>query len=189
MQDKILVWDLPLRIFHWLLVIAFTVAYASEDKWLTVHVWAGYLIMALLVFRFIWGFTGGHYARFKQFLCKPAKSIRYLKEVNALTAKRYIGHNPAGALMIVLMLTSLLLTCLSGLAVYAADQSAGPFAEFIGANYEKIWEEIHEFFVNFTLFLVIIHLVAILFDSYVFNENITKSMWNGYKNKTDNDIS
>ncbi len=188
MNDKILVWDLPLRIFHWLLVVAFTVAYLTEDDWLIVHVWAGYLIIALLLFRIVWGFTGGHYAKFKQFLCSPSTSINYLKQVNALTAKRYLGHNPAGALMIILMLSALLLTTLSGLIVYAADQGAGPFAGMIASTYEETWEEVHEFFANFSMLLIIIHLSGVIFESFVYKENLTKSMWTGYKTKRDDDV-
>lgn len=185
MKNKMLVWDLPLRIFHWLLVAAFIVAYLTEDDWLTVHVWAGYLIAGLLVFRLVWGFTGNRFARFKEFICTPAESIRYLKNVLALKAKRYLGHNPAGALMIVLMLVNLFLTTVTGLAVYGADQGAGPFAGIIGSANEELWEEIHEFFANFTLLLVIIHMLGVIFESYLHGENLVKSMWHGYKKTTD----
>ena len=103
-EELIKVWDLPLRIFHWLLVTAFFVAYFTEDDLLTVHVWAGYLVAGLLVFRIVWGFIGNEYARFSQFLCSPMLSIAYLKDLMQAKAKRYIGHNPAGAAMIVLLL-------------------------------------------------------------------------------------
>ncbi len=91
------VWDLPLRVFHWLLVVGFFIAYLTEDELLTVHVWAGYLVLGLLVFRLIWGFACNKYARFANFLCSPAKSYAYLKDAFALRARRYLGHNPAGA--------------------------------------------------------------------------------------------
>ena len=95
-QDLIKVWDLPLRIFHWLLVAGFTVAYLTEDDLLTVHVWAGYLVAGLLLFRLVWGFVGTEYSRFSNFLCSPAHSIAYVKDLFALKTKRYVGHNPAG---------------------------------------------------------------------------------------------
>ena len=122
MQNKVLIWDLPIRVFHWLLVAAFIVAYISEDDFLTIHVWAGYLIAGLLIFRLVWGFIGNRYARFSNFICPLVESSNYFKDVIALKAKRYLGHNPAGALMIVLLLISLLLTALSGFAVYGADR-------------------------------------------------------------------
>jgi cytochrome b len=123
------VWDLPLRIFHWLLVIAFFVAYLTEEELLDVHVLAGYVVFGLLVFRLVWGFIGNRYARFASFLCSPAASIAYIKDVIALNPKRYLGHNPAGAAMIVLLLVSLLMTVLTGFAVYCADQGAGRHAD------------------------------------------------------------
>lgn len=141
-----LAWDLPVRIFHWLLVITFSVAYLSEDDFLKAHFWVGYLIGGLLGFRITWGFVGNSYARFSNFIGPLSDSFRYLKAISTLQAKRYLGHNPAGALMIVLLLLSLLLTVLSGLIVYAADQNAGPLAGLIGSAYEDLWAEAHEFF-------------------------------------------
>lgn len=184
-MKKILVWDLPLRVFHWLLVTAFIIAYLTEDDWLIVHVWAGYLIAGLLVFRIVWGFMGNHYARFNTFICQPGESINYVKEVVALKAKRYLGHNPAGALMIVFLLTSLLLTTITGIAVYGADQAAGPLGGIIGSANEKLWEEVHEFFANFTVLLIIVHITGVIVESYLHDENLVKSMWNGYKKPTD----
>ena len=73
-QDTIKVWDLPLRIFHWLLVAGFFTAYLTEDELLNVHVWAGYLVFGLLIFRLLWGFAGNQYARFSSFLCSPKQS-------------------------------------------------------------------------------------------------------------------
>ncbi|MDD1607434.1 MAG: cytochrome b/b6 domain-containing protein [Methylococcaceae bacterium] len=144
-EDLIKVWDLPLRIFHWLLVIAFFIAYFTEDELLTVHVWAGYLVGGLLVFRLL-------------------------------------GHNPAGAAMIVLLLLSLLMTVITGLAVYGADQAAGPLA-FIGNSHEDFWEEIHEFFANFTLLLVIVHVIGVVVESIIHRENLAKAMFNGNKKR------
>jgi len=179
-QGLIKVWDLPVRIFHWLLVAGFFVAYFTEDDLLEMHVWAGYLVSALLVFRIIWGFIGNQYARFANFLCRPAQSINYIKDVFALNAKRYIGHNPAGAAMIVLLLISLLFTVLTGFAVYGADQAAGPLANIGPAN-EELWEELHEFFANFTLLLVVAHVVGVLVESYLHKENLARAMVHGYK--------
>ncbi|MDD1605956.1 MAG: cytochrome b/b6 domain-containing protein [Methylococcaceae bacterium] len=181
-EDLIKVWDLPLRIFHWLLVIAFFIAYFTEDELLTVHVWAGYLVGGLLVFRLLWGFVGGQYARFANFLCSPMQSVAYIKDLIKLQAKRYIGHNPAGAAMIVLLLLSLLMTVITGLAVYGADQAAGPLA-FIGNSHEDFWEEIHEFFANFTLLLVIVHVIGVVVESIIHRENLAKAMFNGNKKR------
>jgi cytochrome b len=179
------VWDLPLRIFHWLLVVSFFVAYLTEDELLTVHVWAGYLVLGLLLFRLFWGFFGNDYARFSSFLCSPVKSFAYLKDAITLKSKRYLGHNPAGAAMIVLLIVSLLMTVISGLIVYAADQNLGPLSGMVGSSNEKLWEEVHEIAANLTLLLVILHVVGVAFESVVHGENLVKSMWNGYKKSDD----
>ncbi len=184
-QELIKVWDLPLRIFHWLLVAGFFVAYLTEDELLTVHVWAGYLVAGLLVFRLLWGFVGNQYARFSTFLCSPAQSVAYVKDLVALKTKRYIGHNPAGAAMIVLLLVSLLMTVITGFAVYGADQAAGPLAA-IGPGQEELWEEVHEFFANFTLLLVVVHVLGVAVESYIHRENLARSMVHGYKKADDN---
>lgn len=183
-QEMVKVWDLPLRIFHWLLVIGFFIAYLTEDDLLTVHVWAGYLVAGLLVFRLLWGFIGNQYARFSSFLCSPAQSIAYVKDLVALKTKRYIGHNPAGAAMIVLLLVSLLMTSVTGFAVYGADKAAGPLAG-IGPSHEELWEEVHEFFANFTLLLVAVHVLGVAVESYIHRENLARSMVHGYKKALD----
>lgn len=175
------VWDLPLRIFHWLLVVGFFIAYLTEEELLTIHVWAGYLVLGLLIFRLIWGFVGNGYARFSSFLYSPAKSCAYIKDAIALKAKRHLGHNPAGAAMIMLLIVSLFMTVISGLIVYAADQNLGPLAGMVGASNEKIWEEVHEITANFTLLLVFVHVLGVAFESVVHGENLVKAMWNGYK--------
>jgi cytochrome b len=184
-QELIKVWDLPLRLFHWLLVAGFFVAYLTEDELLTVHVWAGYLVFGLLLFRLVWGFIGSDYARFSNFLCSPVKSIIYVKDVVALKAKRYLGHNPAGAAMIMLLLVSLLMTSITGFAVYGADQGSGPLANIVGSSNEKLWEEVHEFFANFTLFLVFLHIAGVIVESFIHRENLAKAMWHGYKKAED----
>lgn len=181
-ENLIRVWDLPLRIFHWLLVVAFFVAYFTEDELLSIHVWAGYLIGGLLIFRLVWGFVGGQYARFSSFLCSPMQSVNYIKDLISSQARRYVGHNPAGAAMIVLLLLGLLATFVTGLAVYGADQGAGPLA-FIGNSHEDFWEEIHEFFANFTVVLVIVHVFGVIVESIVHRENLVRAMFHGNKRK------
>ena len=180
-QELVKVWDLPVRIFHWLLVAGFVVAYLTEDELLTVHVWAGYLVFGLLLFRLVWGFIGSDYARFSNFLCSPVKTVIYVKDVVALKAKRYLGHNPAGAAMIMLLLISLLITSITGFAVYGADQGAGPLANMAGSSNKELWEEVHEFFANFTLLLVFLHIAGVVVESLIHRENLAKAMWHGYK--------
>jgi len=181
------VWDLPLRIFHWLLVAGFFTAYLTEDELLSVHVWAGYTVFGLLIFRLIWGFVGNDYAKFANFLCSPAASYQYTKDVIALKSKRYLGHNPAGAAMIVMLIVTLFATVISGLVVYAADQNLGPLAGIVGTHNEKLWEEVHEFSANFTLLLVGVHILGVIFESVVHHESLVKAMLTGYKRPNTSD--
>jgi cytochrome b len=167
-------------VFHWLLVISFFVAYLTEEDWLNIHTWAGYTVGGLLIFRLIWGFIGNKYARFSHFMCSPKESIEYVKSLLASNAKRYQGHNPAGAAMVILLLIALLFTVVSGIAVYGADQNAG-LLSFIDKDNEEFWEELHEFFANFTLLLVVMHVIGVAVESKIHKESLAKSMFNGYK--------
>ncbi|PKM10074.1 MAG: cytochrome B [Gammaproteobacteria bacterium HGW-Gammaproteobacteria-3] len=184
MKNVTKVWDLPIRLFHWLLVIGFFVAYFTEEDFLTPHVWAGYLVFGLLVFRLLWGFIGNRYARFSSFLCSPVQSIAYLKNLIHGKPERYLGHNPAGAAMIVLLLLSLLITTVTGFAVYALEEQSGPLVGVITQN-EDFWEETHEFFANFTVFLVILHVGGVIAESRRHKENLIKAMFSGYKRADD----
>jgi len=182
-EKEVRVWDIFVRVFHWALVLGFTLAYITEDEWMTVHSYAGYTVLTLISLRLIWGFIGTRHARFGDFVKRPAEIKQYLKEVFLLRPKRYLGHNPAGGAMIVLMLIALFVTTLSGLATYAVEEGAGPLSGWIAKEAAgwKVAEEIHEVFANFTLFLVVIHVVGVLVESLLHRENLVRAMFNGRK--------
>lgn len=125
--SSIRVWDLFVRLFHWSLVSLFLIAYVTGEEESWVHVYAGYGILGLIVARVIWGFIGGKYARFSNFVRSPDQAIDYLKDLFKGSPKHYLGHNPAGGLMVLALLASLVITTLSGIRVYGLE-GYGPLA-------------------------------------------------------------
>jgi len=206
-RNEIKVWDPLVRIFHWSLVAAFTIAYLSEDDWQDTHVLAGYTVAGLVAFRIVWGFIGPQHARFTDFVFSPSRVIGYLKDMVAFRAKRYIGHNPAGGVMVIALLLSLAATTLTGMKLYAVEENAGPFAQIQienispistavadddgdeygegregkGEGDDEVWEELHEFFANFTLLLVFLHIAGVMFSSLEHGENLPRAMVTGKK--------
>lgn len=182
------VWDPLIRVFHWTLVTAFIIAYATEDDLMQLHAFAGYVIAGLLIFRVAWGFVGPRHARFSDFVSSPREVLAYLKDTLTLRARRYLGHNPAGGLMILALLAALSLTTLSGLVLYGVDEHAGPLAGLM-AGYGEAWEdpleEIHEFLANLTLALVFIHVAGVIVSSFLHRENLVRAMWTGTKRVAD----
>lgn len=194
---EITVWDPLVRLFHWTLVIAFTLAYFSQEgpfedllermdeNWVqNVHVWAGYTIAGLLLFRLFWGFAGPRHARFGDFVRGPRETLRYVWDVLTLRAPRYLGHNPAGGAMAVILLLSLTITVVAGLMLYGADKGLGPLAGLLLDSSEAAIhsiEEVHEFFANLTLLLVVGHLVGVIWESLLHRENLARAMITGRK--------
>jgi len=212
--NKIYVWDFLVRFFHWTLVIGFTIAYLTGDDLELVHAYVGYYIIGLILIRIIWGFVGSRYARFSQFITSPMQAINYIKHLfgsgsSQADEKKYIGHNPAGGWMTIMLLLSILATSYSGLVVYGiegdgplASTYASPAAntalyieqknedhddEYESENEqaEEFWEEIHEFFANFTVLLVFLHIAGVLLSSRKSHQNLAKSMVTGYKQDPD----
>ncbi len=183
-EQEVKVWDPLVRVFHWVLVTGFFIAYLTEDDLMDLHVFAGYTVAGLLVVRLIWGFIGTPHARFTDFVRRPGVVITYLKDIVAGRAKRYIGHNPAGGAMIIALLVSLVMISITGVALYGADEHAGPMAGlFIGSPewVEDALEEVHDFFANFTLLLVIVHVAGVVYEGIVHKENLVRAMVTGRK--------
>lgn len=178
----ILVWDPALRLFHWSLAAAFLVAYVTEDDWEILHVNVGYLIGVLIALRVVWGFTGPLHARFSDFVRSPRDVLSYLAAAIRFRAPGYIGHNPAGGAMALALMSSLMLTVVSGIALYGATDFAGPLAGiFYGELAADVLEGLHELGANFTLLLVVLHLTGVLFSSFEHRENLVKAMITGRK--------
>ena len=109
------VWDVFVRLFHWSLVITFATAWYTGGIWDQPHLAAGYLVLALILARIIWGFVGSRYARFSDFIYPPRIIFRYMRDMAHLRAPRYLGHNPAGGAMVIALLVMLLVLSISGI--------------------------------------------------------------------------
>jgi cytochrome b len=202
------VWDPLVRVGHWVLVIAFFVAYFTEDDLLGVHVWAGYVVGIVLVVRILWGFVGPRYARFSDFVRAPGEVFAYLRGLILFRAPRYIGHSPGGGAMVIALLLSLAATVVTGLVLYAQEHRAGPLAPLFASNAparaglvintaladekqgerageegteDEALEEVHEFLANLTVALVITHVLGVLLASTVHRENLIGAMITGRK--------
>ena len=170
MTTRILVWDIPTRVFHWLLAGSFIGAFitAESEAFRDVHVALGYLLLALIGFRILWGVIGTRYARFSAFAFGPSKVLAYLKSLPSGSPQHYVGHNPAGSWMIYGLL---LLGVLAGATGYATYNEIG--GEWL--------EELHEAVSNSMLALVGVHIAGVVVSSLLHRENLVKSMINGYK--------
>ena len=175
------VWDPFVRIFHWTLVVAFTVAYLTEDDLLTVHVWAGYVVGVLVVARIVWGFIGSPHARFSDFVYAPGTALRNVGNLLLFRGERHLGHSPGGGYMVILLLLFLAATVITGLIVYGGEQQAGPLAGMFTEETGEAVEEWHEVFANLTLALVFAHIAAVVLACSVLRQNLIRSMITGYK--------
>lgn len=182
---RILVWDLPTRLFHWLFALAFLAAYllGEEDGLLGWHSYFGYILGGLALFRVMWGFVGGRYSRFAAFPPDPAGAWRYLREMLAGSAPRHLGHNPAGALAIYALLLLGVATALSGVALMGADKGVGPLAGIVPGSLKEGLEALHEFCANAMLLVVLLHLAGVAAGSLLHRENLPRSMVTGRKDR------
>ena len=180
-SGHILVWDIGVRLFHWLLVASFTTAYFSQTGSYNLHIYAGYSVLGLLAFRLIWGVVGTGHARFTSFLFKPSVVLRYLAGMIKLRPQRYLGHNPAGGVMIVLLLLCLLVISLTGIVLDASENRAGPLADTSLILYKGISRNVHVGATNAALVLIAVHLLGVLYSSLVNRENLLRAMITGRK--------
>jgi cytochrome b len=177
------VWDPLVRVFHWGVAGAFALAFATAEELNGVHVNVGYVILALVAARLLWGLVGTRHARFASFVKGPRTVLRYLKDMVLLRAPATVGHNPAAAVMIVALLIALAATGVTGLMLHGAGNAAGPLAGLM-APYgvlEDPLEDVHEFFAGLTLGLVGFHVAGVLFSSLLHRENLIRAMITGRK--------
>jgi len=199
------VWDIFVRTFHWALAGCIFGMFLTGDDFKNVHMNLGYFVICLILARILRGFIGSKYARFSDFLYKPSAIFDYLRGLIKGSPKRYLGHNPAGGLMVVVMLVSLLITAFAGLKTLGSE-GRGPLAnkgismvrpafadedehDEDSANrgsrqkeqQSEFWEDIHEAMTSFIIFLVIVHVCGVIVSSWVHKENLILGMMTGKK--------
>jgi len=169
-KSSILVWDAPVRVFHWLLVLSFAGAYltAESERWRLVHVTLGYTMAGLLAFRLLWGFAGTRHARFSSFVRGPAAVMDYLRSMLRGAPAHFTGHNPAGAVAIVWMLGAGAVIVVTGWTTYNE----------IGGEWLS---EVHEGAANFMLAVAGVHVAGVVLASRLHRENLVRSMVTGRK--------
>jgi cytochrome b len=166
---RILVWDLPVRMFHWLLVASFAGAFmtAESERVRDIHVALGYTFVGLLAFRLLWGLVGSRYARFSSFAFGPKAVLAYLRSLLARRPERHVGHNPAGSWVIYALLVLGLTVGATGHSLHVDDGH---------------WlEELHEGVANALLALAFFHVAGAVISSFLHRENLVAAMVTGYK--------
>ena len=170
MTGRILVWDLPTRVFHWSLALSFAGAFLTSDseRWRDIHVLLGYTVLGLIAFRLVWGFVGTRYALFAEFVRGPTAAISYFAQLVRGHGGHHVGHSPSGAVAILLLLLLGIASGVSGWAVY----------EEIGGDW---LEEMHEFTSNAMLAVVFVHIAGVHAVSHLQRENLIVAMFTGKK--------
>lgn len=168
--EKILVWDWPTRIFHWSLAGSFAGAWltAESERLALWHMSFGYTLLGLIAFRLVWGVAGTRYSRFRNFLTGPAAVLRYLRSLLSSRPEHHVGHNPAGAVAIVLLLLLGAGTALSGWAYWS---------EMGG----ELFEDVHEALATAMLVVVGVHVAGVVLSSALHHENLVGAMLSGFK--------
>lgn len=183
-RDSIEVWDIPTRFFHWLLVILVTVCFVTArlgGNAMTYHINSGLGVLGLLIFRLIWGIIGSQTARFSQFIRSPMAAWRYSRSLLKNTPHHYLGHNPLGGWSIMAMLLTLTLQAITGL--FANDEifTHGPLYAWVSDATSLRMTHIHIINQHVIIYLVSLHVLAVIFYFWVKHENLVLPMITGRK--------
>lgn len=185
--ETVKVWDLPVRLFHWSLVLGFVSAYLTAEFHIGfLHTLIGYFLCGLVLARIVWGFAGNQYARFSSFIFSPAETIAYVRSLRSGNPIHYFGHNPAGALMVFALLGTLALIFLSGLTTLAVIDFEGPLLfliNYFDDNTSYAVRHLHGWLVDAALILIPLHLLGVVSGAIQHKENLVRAMITGKKQK------
>ncbi|GAB54730.1 hypothetical protein GPUN_0586 [Glaciecola punicea ACAM 611] len=189
------VWDIPVRVCHWGFVLIIIFQYLSGEilddnilpntmQW---HFYAGYTCIALVIFRLCWGIFGTYYSQFSQFVTSPITTFQYLR--NKRSFSQFLGHNPAGAYSIIVLLTLILTQALSGLFISDEVFSDGLYYGVLGNRAQDIANFLHHNVFTLLLGFIALHILAISYHKIVLKEGLTKAMITGKKKVSRTDVA
>ncbi|MBV1915438.1 MAG: cytochrome b/b6 domain-containing protein [Pseudomonadales bacterium] len=185
-DDTVEVWDLPLRLFHWALVTLVISAIVSANmsiEYMDYHLYIGYGILTLLIFRLFWGIIGSDYAKFGSFIYSPTTVFSYAKALFSSSERRYVGHNPMGSLMVFMMLLVLLTQAVSGL--FSSDDifTEGPLAASVSGSISSWFTSVHHTNIIVLISAIVLHICASMGYWFFKKENLVAPMIHGKKDK------
>ena len=179
---RVRVWDLPVRLFHWVLVALLLFQVVSGKvggRLIEWHLYCGYEVFVLVVFRVLWGFAGSSSARFASFLARPAAALRFGVRLLSRRAETYAGHNPLGGWMVVALLVSLALQVGTGLLSNDGIATDGPLAAFVSIEVSDRLTELHRWNFWVVVVLAAVHTAAALYHWLVLEEDLIAGMVTG----------
>lgn len=184
------VWDVPTRLFHWMLVLLVALAWVTgeaEGVLFAVHKLAGYGVAILLAFRVIWGFAGGRHARFSDFVRPWREVLAHIKGILSLRPARTLGHNPLGGWMTLLLL--LVLAAQVGTGLFSSDDGiGGPLAGAVSSGTAHAIAELHEGLSGVLLLLIGLHILGVLVEALLTHDNLLRAMITGRKTMTPGEV-
>ena len=182
-RRPVLVWDAPVRLFHWLVVVLVISAYVTlKLNWIDWHIRVGEALLALVVFRLLWGWFGSETARFRSFVASPVAALRHLRHLLRREPDLQVGHNAAGGWMVMLLIGLLLIETLSGLYINNDIADEGPLSELVPAWLANAISTLHALVWDVLVAAVALHVVVILLYALVKRHNLLRPMLTGYKN-------
>ena len=188
MKVRYLIWDLPTRLFHWLLVLTFSALWITAElgsEYMQYHIYCGYFMLFLVSFRLVWGLIGTTHARFFVFFPSWQRLKSYINTFGSSNARETAGHNPLGALMVVMMLLLLLLQAVSGLFITDDVFSSGPYYGVLDSSWEKLFKRLHDICFTLLQICVALHIAAIVFYKIVKKKSLVLPMVTGKKSAED----
>jgi cytochrome b len=176
------VWDLPVRLFHWIVVALIICSYVTDRmNWIQLHLVSGFTMLAMLLFRLVWGLVGSDTARFSSFLRSPIAGLRHLAAFGRREPDDQIGHNEAGGWMVLVMLLLLAVQVGTGLFSNNDGSVQGPLAQFVGKDGSDWFSSIHAMNFNILLGVIGLHILAILAYAVIKKHDLVRPMFTGKK--------